>query len=123
MSNYINTIAAFLFSSELSDESNCVNDAIKLVTAIEDLIERLSSLDTSSETHELDIQTVFYDVGKHHYGTEKSELFYFFKLLYMVYFRQNAGPRWGHFINIYGVDEFIVVLETRLLNPWQVPNF
>lgn len=127
------TLAAFLYTSELYDEGECKEVAVTLLAAIDELLTRLSALDLSqSEAPDVDIQAVFYQIGKEFYGefdatqgcyvVEKQVLFNFFKLLYMVYFRREVGPRWGQFINFYGIDHFIVTFETRLGNPWQVPN-
>lgn len=68
--------------------------------ALEDLVKRLG--DVPNGTSGEDIQTVVYEVGKAH---EFENLRDWFKALYEVLLGQSQGPRFGGFVQLYGVDE------------------
>jgi lysyl-tRNA synthetase class 1 len=57
------------------------------------------------------IQTVMYDVGKRH---PFPDLRAWFGCLYQVLLGQEEGPRFGHFVEIYGVPETIALIDGAL---------
>lgn len=61
-----------------------------------------------------DLQTLVFTVGKNH-GYEK--LGDWFKTLYQLLFGQDTGPRMGSFIELFGVEETISLINERLLQP------
>jgi lysyl-tRNA synthetase, class I len=58
-----------------------------------------------------EIQHVVFEVGKRHGFTNLRE---WFKALYEVLLGQSEGPRMGSFISIYGVDETVKLIESKL---------
>lgn len=81
--------------------------------AVRDLASKLTELYQNRFTEELtdeSIQYWFYEIGKAHYGTDKKDLFLFFKHLYFLLFRERQGQRWGAFVRSYGIPEFIELM-------------
>jgi lysyl-tRNA synthetase class 1 len=77
--------------------------------ALEQLVRDLGAL---TETSEEAIQSAVYETGK---ATGYADnLRGWFKLVYEVVFGSPEGPRLGTFIGVYGVPEFIALLEQRL---------
>jgi len=84
--------------------------------AITELYERLGELreDTAGE----DIQAVVYEIGKSH---EFDPLRDWFRALYEVLLGQSAGPRFGSFVELYGIANTREMIAARLkLNRGQV---
>jgi lysyl-tRNA synthetase class 1 len=79
--------------------------------ALEDLEKRLSSLDEGLDS-ELYMTEVF-SAGKEN-GYEKEELREWFKAIYEVLLGQSQGPRFGSFIELYGVKETIALIRAAL---------
>jgi lysyl-tRNA synthetase class 1 len=79
--------------------------------AILDLIQTLSKMDSglTGEQYQFEV----YEVGKRH---EFGNLRDWFKGLYEVLLGQSDGPRFGHFIALYGKDETIKILEDAVKN-------
>ncbi len=77
--------------------------------ALADLDEKLShvSKDASGE----DIQSIVYEVGKAH---DFENLRDWFKALYEVLLGQSQGPRFGNFVELYGVEETRALIERVL---------
>jgi lysyl-tRNA synthetase class 1 len=57
------------------------------------------------------IQNAIFEVGKRH---PFPELRAWFGCLYQVLLGQNDGPRFGHFVEIYGVPETIALIDAAL---------
>ena len=77
--------------------------------AMEDLAGRLGKLPADSAADVL--QTEVFSVGKEH-GFEN--LREWFQALYQVLLGQDQGPRFGSFIQLYGVEETIKLIEKGL---------
>ena len=77
--------------------------------AIEELAEKLSTLPDDAKSEE--IQTIIYEIGKSH-GFEN--LRNWFGALYEVLLGQKQGPRMGSFIELYGKQETISLMERSL---------
>lgn len=117
----MNELSAYFFNIEYFDDPNVEistaeitqrhNEAELFNRAALDLIARLRVLES---TENVDIQTIFYDVGKEYFGEEKTDLFRFFALLYMTIWGRTVGPRFGVFGNLYGKEEFVELISTRL---------
>lgn len=77
--------------------------------ALEDLRRRLQTLpaDATAEA----IQAVVYEVGKSH---AFAELRQWFATLYEVLLGQSEGPRMGSFIELYGLNETITLINEKL---------
>ena len=58
-----------------------------------------------------DIQTVIYEIGK---TNEFENLRSWFQALYQILIGQNQGPRFGSFVELYGVQETITLIERAL---------
>lgn len=103
------TIAAFLLIHEIIDEDQCLSWGERLSVAIPDLIDRLGKL--QPPLPDVDVQTVFYDVGKQHIGESKDELRKWFEVLYCIFLGSHTGSRWGMMFNIIGKDDFLFRLQ------------
>ncbi len=77
--------------------------------ALSDLRDRLAAVPEGQSGEEL--QQVVYDVGKEH---EFENLRDWFKALYQVLLGQDAGPRFGNFIELYGVSETVALIDESL---------
>ena len=77
--------------------------------AMEDLAVRLGKIPADSAADTL--QTEVFSVGKEH-GFEN--LREWFQALYQVLLGQDQGPRFGSFIQLYGVEETIKLIEKGL---------
>lgn len=77
--------------------------------AITDLQEKLQTLDVSTDGSA--IQDIVYAIGNEH-GFEK--LRDWFQALYQVLLGQSQGPRFGSFVALYGINETIALIKSRL---------
>lgn len=77
--------------------------------ALADLNERLGKLPAGARG--ADIQTLVYEVGKAH---EFEPLRDWFRTLYEVLLGQSQGPRFGNFVELYGVEETRRLIEDAL---------
>ncbi|MFD0988230.1 lysine--tRNA ligase [Methyloligella solikamskensis] len=77
--------------------------------AMRELSEKLGALDASADSTE--IQNLVYEVGKTH---EFEPLRTWFGALYEVLLGQTQGPRFGSFIELYGIDETRKLIEDSL---------
>lgn len=77
--------------------------------ALLDLKTQLAALPQEAKAE--DIQAVVYQVGKNHSFTE---LRAWFATLYEVLLGQKEGPRMGSFIELYGVQETIKLIDEKL---------
>jgi lysyl-tRNA synthetase class I len=89
------------------------NEVLVFVASTHNLIEGLR---LEYYTAEPDYMKVFYDVAKETFGEDKRSIFLYFKMLYLVVFEKPTGPRWGDFVKIYGLHNFIEKLTDRLNN-------
>ncbi len=111
--------AAFLFLHELiEDEKEAIHWGDRMQIAVPDLLDRIEAL--PPRTSDVDIQTVFYDVGKQYIGESKDELRKFFEILYCVCTGSRTGARWGMIVNIYGPDLFVYHMRNQLDNLFYV---
>ena len=78
--------------------------------ALEDLLATLKNLDKTAQANE--IQTAVYEIGKRH---DFSELRAWFLCLYEVLLGQPEGPRMGSFIELYGMEETISLIQSKLV--------
>jgi lysyl-tRNA synthetase class 1 len=77
--------------------------------ALEDLNAKLADVPEGTSGEE--IQNVVYEVGKSH---EFENLRDWFKALYEVLLGQSQGPRFGNFVELYGVKETRALIEKAL---------
>lgn len=73
--------------------------------------------DLGSLEGEAEFQSAFYERAKAAFGTDGASIREFFRMLYLLIFRQQSGPRWGQFVAITGRDDFIALLRSRLESP------
>ena len=81
----------------------------RVIDACSDLMWQLPLADNATE-----LQYMFYEIGKVHFGPEGADLRLWFKCLYAIFFASDSGPRWGEFVDLYGVDAFLDSLEEKL---------
>ena len=73
-------------------------------------IKKLSLISQNTKPEE--IQTVVYSVGKEN-GYEKN-LRDWFKLIYLVLFGEEDGPRMGFFVSFFGLQETIKLINDKI---------
>jgi lysyl-tRNA synthetase class 1 len=78
-------------------------------TAILDLADRFEALGGPADAQAL--QQIVFDVGKAH---EFEPLRAWFQALYEVLLGQSQGPRFGSFVELYGVDETVALIREKL---------
>ena len=76
--------------------------------ALTELEKKLTTLKEGTEAEE--IQTIVYDVGKSHFDDLRG----WFKSIYQILFGQEAGPRMGSFIVLYGIQETCELINSAL---------
>ncbi len=79
--------------------------------ALEDLASRLEKMDSGLEAE--DYMTEVFSAGKEN-GYEKDELRDWFKAIYEVCLGQTQGPRFGSFIQLYGVKDTAALIRDAL---------
>lgn len=77
--------------------------------AIGDLADKFEALEGPTDAKAL--QQVVFDVGKAH---EFEPLRAWFQALYEVLLGQSQGPRFGSFVELYGVDETVALIREKL---------
>ena len=60
--------------------------------------------------------TLFYEAAKDVFDQDKSLLRQYFVWLYLIVFQRDEGPRWGEFVQVYGVEEFNRLVRERFAN-------
>ena len=133
-------LAAFLFLQDHADDPLEVNFEDRLTATVranqnsinetdsylqqgarlEESITELRLLLTNMDESVTDVQTIFYDVGKKHYGTDKAILREWFRHMYLIMFQKNDGARWGKFVDIVGMDTFLEMLEKYSDDPMRM---
>ena len=79
--------------------------------ALEDLVKRLKDLPDDADAES--IQTEVFSAGKEN-GFDKKELRLWFQAIYEVCLGQSQGPRFGSFVELYGRDETIALIDKAL---------
>lgn len=77
--------------------------------ALNNLLDTLKNLNDEATAE--DIQTCIYEVGKKFY---ESDLKSWFSVMYEVLFGQKEGPRMGSFAALYGLSNFVKLIEGAL---------
>lgn len=86
----------------------------RFITETEALLENLVTLEIDpAEPVGPQYMTLFYNAAKETFDHDKSLIRTYFAWLYLVVFQRNEGPRWGDFVEIYGVENFIAHVEQR----------
>ena len=79
--------------------------------ALRDLAVRLKALPKGADLDA--IQTEVFSAGKEN-GYEPNELREWFQAIYEVLLGQSQGPRFGTFIEVYGIEDTIQLIEDAL---------
>ena len=87
--------------------------AEKLIAAVNEVLNDLPDVGETAE----EIQFFMYEVGKKHFGEEKSELNLWFRCIYAIMFESRTGPRLGVFVHLYGKNAFINTLYDKMWSP------
>jgi lysyl-tRNA synthetase class I len=88
-----------------------LDDVEAFIRETAQLLVELSYL--GEEASSTEYMTCFYDAAKATFGEERSSIRTYFRWLYLVAFGYENGPRWGEFVDIYGVQNFQVFLIRR----------
>ena len=79
--------------------------------ALEDLVKRLEALPAAADAEA--IQTEIFSAAKEN-GYPKEELRDWFRAIYEVLLGQSQGPRFGAFVEIYGVEDTVQLIRDAL---------
>lgn len=86
----------------------------RFIVETENLLTRLVELQLDSEQPASpQYMSEVYEAAKATFDYDKTQLRTYFRWLYLVVFQREDGPRWGEFVDIYGVDEFCNLVRTR----------
>jgi len=81
-------------------------------SAILELASELKKLDLVKQNDASELQNLVFQIGKNH-GYEKI-MREWFLALYQILLGQDQGPRMGSFIALFGVDNFVKLVEVRI---------
>ncbi len=100
---------------DIENQVDLVSDikirSLKLQSAIKYIIENLLKIEDEEQ-----IQVVMYDAAKIYYGESKDQIRNCFADLYSVLFNKPSGPRWGVFISLYGMSNFIMMIMNKVID-------
>lgn len=82
--------------------------------ALLDLIKELKNVAKESKNDGSFLQNIVFQIGKNHGYEEKMRDW--FLALYQVLLGQSQGPRIGSFIALFGIENFIKLVEDRIVN-------
>jgi len=86
----------------------------RFILRIDQMLNELQELELDPEQDAApQYMTLVYDAGKDVFDQDKSQLRTFFRWFYLVVYQREEGPRWGDFIEIYGVDNFDAHVRER----------
>jgi len=105
-------VAAYFY---LHDEEMTADTVVRFNAGLERIVSFLEGNDTATED---EIQTEFYESAKVAFGDDRSSIRAFFRLMYILVLQTNSGPRWGQFVAIFGINEFLLQIRDRLSNPF-----
>ena len=88
----------------------------RFILSVDVLLDNLDSLELEEGEPEPQYMTLFYDAAKDCFDHDKTQLRQYFTWLYLVLFYTPSGPRWGEFVNGYGVPEFGELVHERFAN-------
>lgn len=89
----------------------------QFISATEGLLANLANLELDlDEPVQPQYMTLFYDAAKVTFDYDKTQLRQYFEWLYLVLFQTPAGPRWGEFVDVYGVENFNDMVRERFAN-------
>ncbi|GDX36084.1 lysine--tRNA ligase [Alphaproteobacteria bacterium] len=81
-------------------------------SAILELADSLKNIDESKKNDQQELQNLVFQIGKNH-GFEKNMRDWFLAL-YQILLGQDQGPRMGSFIALFGVEEFLKLVDKRV---------
>ncbi|MFM7702872.1 MAG: lysine--tRNA ligase [Alphaproteobacteria bacterium] len=81
-------------------------------SAILELADALKNIDESQKNDPQELQNLVFQIGKNH-GYEKNMRDWFLAL-YQILLGQDQGPRMGSFIALFGVDNFLKLINTKI---------
>ncbi|MFM6973295.1 MAG: lysine--tRNA ligase [Alphaproteobacteria bacterium] len=81
-------------------------------SAILELADALKNIDESQKNDPQELQNLVFQIGKNH-GYEKNMRDWFLAL-YQILLGQDQGPRMGSFIALFGIDNFLKLIDTKI---------
>jgi len=98
------------FRDKVEPNKNFKKPSAKEKIIFNNLVIKLQTITQNAQPEE--IQTIVYSVGKENgYATNLRE---WFKLIYMVLFGEEDGPRMGYFISFFGIKETIELINDKI---------
>jgi lysyl-tRNA synthetase class I len=86
----------------------------RFIVCVEEMLLNLEELVLDpAEPAGAQYMTLVYDAAKETFDHDKTQLRTFFRWLYLVVFQFEDGPRWGDFIEVYGVENFVALVRQR----------
>lgn len=81
-------------------------------SALRELCEKLKSFPVEQSNDGSELQKILFQIGKNHgYETKMRD---WFLALYQILLGQDQGPRIGSFIALFGIENFVKLIEERL---------
>jgi len=91
-----------------------INRVERFIECTEALLVQLQELVLNeAEPASPQYMTLVYDAAKETFDHDRTQLRTYFAWLYLVVFQRDEGPRWGDFIDVYGVDNFVSHVRSR----------
>jgi lysyl-tRNA synthetase class I len=92
-----------------------LEQATKFCNSLQGLLQTLSSLEIdSNESTSPQYMVPFYDAAKAAFDNDRTMIRVYFRMLYVLVLHTENGPRWGEFVDIYGRDQFIALVNQRI---------
>jgi hypothetical protein len=86
----------------------------RFIVRTDTLLQELEQLELDpAEPVAAQYMTLFYDAAKDVFDHDKTQLRTYFAWLYFVIFQRKEGPRWGEFVQVYGVTNFTAFVRQR----------
>lgn len=106
--------AIFVWSQGLEQPDPLSGYYIRFIERTEQLLSELETLVlVDDEPAASQYMTLFYNAAKDVFDQDKALIRNYFSWLYLVIFEQDSGPRWGEFVEVYGVVDFNATVRRR----------
>lgn len=115
LDNEADNAALVAWSNTSVPDPVTMDEAMRFCDSLSSLIDNLLALEVvESEPHTSQYMTVFYDAAKAAFDGDRGQIRVYFRMLYVLVFHREEGPRWGDFVDIYGREAFVNLLQTRI---------
>lgn len=106
--------ALAVWSSQTENFTVDLNRLERFILRVEVLLDDLIELELDPDIDaSQQYMSLVYDAGRDVFDQDTTQLREFFRWFYLVVFQRPEGPRWGDFINVYGVEQFSNFVTSR----------